>query len=378
MVIFRVKLDLSQFGPLLVRIRLLVVMLGLGLSALGAGSLALPTIATAGVLQAGESSSCHSPCCAEKLQLTDKLLQAVLAEARVVCTGQPVLIAGDLNADLSVIPCLAKAVSEGRFVDLALAYILLERRRGLRLPASSSWTSVLELVGVFILGCSDAAAASTACMVTDRWFPLIFLCWLPLVLMVGLPRFPAPSFPSLCGPHPGLTLLIGLLHLFLVLFRMLGMRIKMNLVLYLLRLYLLCGTRCQGLRLMIFGPLGARLRRLVSSGRIVGRVVPLQLAALPFWEEACYGFVVGVLEAELLVAVDLVGCFGLVRGMKLMSIVLITLLTLLSLPLYSFVGASSLWRMCLRRYGPCGPISSLDPWDWWIPPDLHGFYRCIF
>ena len=34
--------------------------------------------------------------------------------------------------------------------------------------------------------------------------------------------------------------------------------------------------------------------------------------------------------------------------------------------------------MCLRRYGPCGPISSLDPWDWWIPPDLHGFYRCIF
>ena len=87
-------------------------------------------------------------CCAEKLQLTDKLLQAVLAEARVVCTGQPVLIAADLNADLSVIPCLAKAISEGRFLDLALAYILLERRRGLRLPASSSWTSVLELVGV--------------------------------------------------------------------------------------------------------------------------------------------------------------------------------------------------------------------------------------
>ena len=36
---------------------------------------------------------------AEKLQLTDRLLQAVLAEARVVCTGQPVLIADDLNAD---------------------------------------------------------------------------------------------------------------------------------------------------------------------------------------------------------------------------------------------------------------------------------------
>ena len=26
----------------------------------------------------------------------------------------------------------------------------------------------------------------------------------------------------------------------------------------------------------------------------------------------------------------------------------------------------------------CGPISSLDPWDGWIPPDLHGFFRWVF
>ena len=44
---------------------------------------------------------------AEKLRLTDRLLQAVLAEAQVVCVGQPMLIAGDLNADPAVIPCLA-------------------------------------------------------------------------------------------------------------------------------------------------------------------------------------------------------------------------------------------------------------------------------
>ena len=223
-----------------------------------------------GDCEAVESSSCHSPCCAEKLHLTDKLLQAVLAEARVVCTGQPVLIAGDLNADLSVIPCLAKVISEGRFVDLALAYSLGEEMR----PAATCKFKLDECSGTrrdFILGCSDAVAASTACIVTDRWFPLIFLCWLRLVLMVGLPRFPAPSFPSLCGPHAGLTLLIGLLHLYLVLFRMLGLCTKMKLVLYLLRLYLLCGMRCQGLRLMIFGPFGARLRRLVSLGRVVGR-----------------------------------------------------------------------------------------------------------
>ena len=35
----------------------------------------------------------------EKLMLTDKLLQAVLASAQVVRVGQPLLIAGDLNAD---------------------------------------------------------------------------------------------------------------------------------------------------------------------------------------------------------------------------------------------------------------------------------------
>ena len=51
------------------------------------------------------------------VQLTDRLLEAVLAEAQVVCVGQPMLIAGDP----AVIPCLAKGISAGRFVDLALA-----------------------------------------------------------------------------------------------------------------------------------------------------------------------------------------------------------------------------------------------------------------
>ena len=60
-------------------------------------------------------------------------------------TGQPVLIAGDLNADPAIIPCLPKAISEGRFVDLALAYSLGEGR-GLRLPASSSWFSGLAIL----------------------------------------------------------------------------------------------------------------------------------------------------------------------------------------------------------------------------------------
>ena len=43
----------------------------------------------------------------EKLALTDKLLCVVLAEAQVVCVGQPLLIVGDLG----VIPCLATGIS---------------------------------------------------------------------------------------------------------------------------------------------------------------------------------------------------------------------------------------------------------------------------
>ena len=30
------------------------------------------------------------------------------------------------------------------------------------------------------------------------------------------------------------------------------------------------------------------------------------------------------------------------------------------------------------RHGPCGPICSLDPWNGWVSPYLHGFYKWIF
>ena len=30
------------------------------------------------------------------------------------------------------------------------------------------------------------------------------------------------------------------------------------------------------------------------------------------------------------------------------------------------------------RHGPCGPLSSLHPWDSGIPPDLHGFKKWVF
>ena len=57
----------------------------------------------------------------ERLQLADKLLQAVLAEAQVICVGQPLLIVGDLNADPAVTPCLAEVFL---LVDLLILLLL--------------------------------------------------------------------------------------------------------------------------------------------------------------------------------------------------------------------------------------------------------------
>ena len=123
---------------------------------------------------------------------------------------------------------MAKAISAGRFVDLALALSLGEGKR----PAATCKFKLDECFGTrrdFILGCSDAVAASTACRVTDRWFPPHF----SLFATFGIDGWSA-EVSSLCGPHAGLTLLMGLLHLHLVSFRMPGMCIGMNWVLYLL------------------------------------------------------------------------------------------------------------------------------------------------
>ena len=86
---------------------------------------------------------------AEQLLLTDKFLQAVLAEAQVVCVGQPLLIAGDMNAGPAVIPCLAKGICAGRFVDLALAYSC-GAGTAPELPVGSVWRVVLVRVGIFL------------------------------------------------------------------------------------------------------------------------------------------------------------------------------------------------------------------------------------
>ena len=52
----------------------------------------------------GSSDNPHEP------SLSNKFLEAVISEAKVCGTGQPVIIAGDFHAGPSVIPVTAKAV----------------------------------------------------------------------------------------------------------------------------------------------------------------------------------------------------------------------------------------------------------------------------
>ena len=87
---------------------------------------------------------------ADQLQLTDKLLQAVLAEAQVVCIGQPMIIAGDLNADPAVIPVFLKVfLMVGMLIWLLLIFLVLVLL--LMLLVGLIRRVVLVHVGIFLL-----------------------------------------------------------------------------------------------------------------------------------------------------------------------------------------------------------------------------------
>ena len=116
-VISSVRLDFNLSGHLPARI---IFSGGHGVVSLCGSSLSAPSLVTLRLgwalrvtLPTGEGRVVHlfvvygyrdSEEDAEKLALTDRVLQAVLAEAQVACGGRPLLIAGDLNADPGIIP----------------------------------------------------------------------------------------------------------------------------------------------------------------------------------------------------------------------------------------------------------------------------------
>ena len=60
----------------------------------------------------------------EQLALTDQLFDAALAELSVVARGHPCMMVGDFNVEPTKIPCLAKGISAGLWVDLEGSWAL--------------------------------------------------------------------------------------------------------------------------------------------------------------------------------------------------------------------------------------------------------------
>ena len=139
----------------------------------------------------------------------------------------PMIIAGDLNADPAVIPCLAKGISAGRFFDLALAFSLgagltidatcrFSREEGLVLVGIS--LSVVPMLLLHLMLVTSLIGGSL----------LTFQFLLAFAFVPGWLMFLAGLHVSLFGLLAGLTLLIGPLCRLLVLSRMSGTSIVMN------------------------------------------------------------------------------------------------------------------------------------------------------
>ena len=105
----------------------------------------------------------------EQLALTDQLFDAALAELSVVARGQPCLMVGDFNVEPTKIPCLAKGISAGLWVDLEGSWALATGKQ----PSSTcrrEWASDGGTRRDFMVGCPLVAAAVLNCAVQlDRW-----------------------------------------------------------------------------------------------------------------------------------------------------------------------------------------------------------------
>ena len=338
---------------------------------------------------------------AEKLKLTDHLLQAVLAEAQVVCTGQPMLIAGDLNADPAVIPCLAKGISAGRYVDLALAHSL-----GAGLAPDITCTFNRDDGSGsrrdFVLGCPAALAASHACHVTDRWFTPHFSllarfridAWMA---DVACPVACQPLWPACWLDTPDRSSssssrivqdvwdvyrdVLGVVPDEVVgALRDAASRSAVddfwsiwsqNAEACLFRAYELAGGPTAAGRSAFLGRGLLRIRNRRLGGRAAGGSGSSRLGF-----RVSQGDEVDVHCAQYFVHSSLSPVLLFRRRLKSVADVL------KGIKNKGFT--QSRWDALIRywgavcRHGPCGPILSLQPWENWIPPDLHGFYRWVF
>ena len=115
------------------------------------------------------ASWCWSFYAFEQLSLTDQLFDAALAELSVVARGHPCMLVGDFNVEPTKIPCQAKGISAGLWVDLEGSWALATGKQ----PSSTcmrEWGSSGGTRRDFIVGWPLSAAAVLSCTVqADRW-----------------------------------------------------------------------------------------------------------------------------------------------------------------------------------------------------------------
>ena len=91
----------------------------------------------------------------EQLALTDHLFDAALGELSVVAR----VLVGDFNVEPTKIPCLAKGISAGLWVDLEVCWALATGRQPVFYLYALSGVLVVVLSRDFMVGCPLAAAA---------------------------------------------------------------------------------------------------------------------------------------------------------------------------------------------------------------------------
>ena len=123
---------------------------------------------------------------AEQLSLTEQLFDAALGELSVVARGQPCLLVGDFNVEPTKIPCLAKGILAGLWVDLEAAWALAA---GIRpaVTCKRTWGSAGGHRRDFMVACPLAVAAVSSCKVLkDRWIAPHLAVRIYLIVVGGL------------------------------------------------------------------------------------------------------------------------------------------------------------------------------------------------
>ena len=248
----------------------------------------------------------------DELALTNKLLNAVLAEAQVVCVGV------SLSLMLEILTLI-----------LRLSPVL---PRGLPLVSSLTWR-LLSLLGLVVLLRSLAESSWRKVLVlgVTLWW-LALMPWLLLLPVGSRIDGSLPTFPSWQG---------------------------------LFRAYCCAGGPVAGGAQRYLGRGRLRVRRRRLGGCSVGGVGSSRLYRVSQGDD------VDVSSAQYFVNSSLAPVILFRRRLKSVADVLKGIRH----HGFSQDRLDALHRYwaAVCRQGPCGPVFSLEPWAGWIPPDLHGF-----